>query len=64
MAPRDSFGSLRPLPGGPAGCMLFSLPALGLALGVPIEQLPISLKVLIENLLVAESRHETAEVPA
>jgi hypothetical protein len=64
MATRDSFGGLRLLPGGPAGCMPFSLPALGLALGVPIERLPIPRKVPSEHLLVAESRHETAEVPA
>jgi aconitate hydratase len=54
MARRDSFATLRPLGGGPAGCDFFSLAALGEKLGVKLERLPVSLKVLLENLLRAE----------
>jgi aconitate hydratase len=48
---RNSFNTLRSLPDGP---QYFSLPALGAALGVDLTRMPVSLKVLLENLL----RHE------
>src|SRR5262249_51014959 len=48
---RDSFGTLRQLTGD---VWFHSLPALGEALGQKLDRLPVSLKVLLENLL----RHE------
>jgi aconitate hydratase len=48
---RDSFGTLRKLN---SDVWFYSLPALGEALGARIERMPVSLKVLLENLL----RHE------
>jgi aconitate hydratase len=48
---RDSFGSLRDLGDG---TWVYSLPALGDALGVDLARMPVSLKVLLENL----ARHE------
>jgi aconitate hydratase len=48
---RDSFDTLRMLDGEVA---FHSLPALGARLGVDLDRLPVSLKVLLENLL----RHE------
>jgi aconitate hydratase len=51
MNSHDSFRTLRPLS---ADCDFFSLPALGTRLGVSLDRLPFSLKVLLENLL----RHE------
>ena len=48
---RDSFATLRPLTDE---VWFHSLPALGDALGQDLGRLPVSLKVLLENLL----RHE------
>jgi aconitate hydratase len=48
---RDSFGTLRKLDGD---VWFYSLPALGEALGARLDRMPVSLKVLLENLL----RHE------
>jgi len=48
---RDSFGTLRKLHGD---VWFHSLPALGDALGVQLDRMPVSLTVLLENLL----RHE------
>src|SRR5262249_48875376 len=48
---RDSFGTLRPLDGG---LWFHSLPALDEVLGQRLDRLPVSLKVLLENL----ARHE------
>jgi len=48
---RDSFGTLRALDGD---LWFHSLPALGDALGAQLDRMPVSLKVLLENLL----RHE------
>ena len=48
---RDSFGTLRALDGDVA---FHSLPALGTALGVDLTAMPVSLKVLLENLLRRE----------
>jgi aconitate hydratase A / 2-methylisocitrate dehydratase len=50
-ASHDSFGILRPLS---EGGWFYSLAALGSALGVDVERMPVSLKVLLENL----ARHE------
>ena len=44
----DSFATLRPLSDS---AWFYSLPALGNALGVDLERMPISLKVLLENLV-------------
>jgi aconitate hydratase len=48
---RDSFGALRQLDGD---VWFHSLPALGEAVGARLDRMPVSLKVLLENLL----RHE------
>jgi aconitate hydratase len=48
---RDSFGTRRTLPGGQA---YYSLPVLAERLGIALERLPFSIRVLLENLL----RHE------
>jgi aconitate hydratase len=45
---QDSFGTLRQLDDG---VWFHSLPALGETLGQPLDRLPVSLKVLLENLL-------------
>ena len=54
MISADSFGTRRQLSGGQA---YYSLPALGAALGLSVDRLPVSLKILLENLL----RHEDGE---
>ena len=52
---RDSFGTLRNLENGIA---YFSLPALGEKLGIDLARMPISMKVLLENVV----RHEDGAV--
>ena len=50
----DSFGTRRTLP---TGHNYFSLPALAQTLGITLERLPFSLRVLLENLLRNEDGH-------
>src|ERR1700728_467960 len=55
MEPMDSTHAMRDLLRTAAGDVEFhSLPALGRALGVALDRMPVSLKVLLENL----ARHE------
>ena len=54
---RNSFGTRRSLGGAGRDLAYFSLPALADRLGVTLERLPFSLRVLLENLLRHEDGH-------
>ena len=51
---RDSYRTFDTLPTADGDVGIYSLPKLGAALGLPLDRMPVSLKVLLENLL----RHE------
>ena len=53
---QDSFGARTALAGQP-GVFHFSLPALGARIGVSMEKLPYSIRVLLEDLLRTEDGH-------
>ncbi|CAM4080452.1 aconitate hydratase AcnA [Bordetella tumulicola] len=49
--PHNTFNTLKNFKIGDKSCQLYSLPALGKALGVDVQRLPISIRVVLESVL-------------
>jgi aconitate hydratase len=61
MAPLDSFGTRRQLTVGSSRYSYHSLRAFALAVGLSLDRLPFSLRVLLENLLRNEDGEAVTE---
>ena len=49
--PHDTFNTLKTFKMGKQSCQFHSLPELGKALGVDVQRLPVSLRVVLESVL-------------